>query len=63
MGQHYCQLTSKQKHDILGRGNYASPFFMDNKQNTTEVAKNLNKNPVNLPEELKKLLNEFANSL
>ena len=28
MGQHYCQLTSKQKHDILGRGNYASPFFM-----------------------------------
>ena len=28
MGQHYCQLTSKQKHDILGGGNYASPFFM-----------------------------------
>ena len=58
MGQHYCQLTSKQKHDILGRGNYASPFFMDNKQNMTEVAKNLNKNPVNLPEELKKLLKQ-----
>ena len=31
---------------------------MDNKQNMTEVAKNLNKNPVNLPEELKKLLNQ-----
>ena len=28
MGQHYCQLTSKQKHDILGRGNYASPLLM-----------------------------------
>ena len=31
---------------------------MDNKQNMTEVAKNLNKNPVNLPEELKKLLKQ-----
>jgi len=34
---------------------------MDNKQNMTEVAKNLNKNPVNLPEELKKLLNQNQN--
>jgi hypothetical protein len=31
---------------------------MDNKQNMTEVAKNLNKNPVNLPEELQKLLDQ-----
>lgn len=56
MGQHYCQLTSKQKHDILGRGNYASPFFMSNKKNMTEIAANLG--PVNLPDELKDLLNQ-----
>ena len=36
MGQHYCQLTSKQKHDILGRGNYASPFFMLNDNDNTK---------------------------
>ena len=60
MGQHYCQLTSKQKHDILGRGNYASPFFMS-KHDKNKMAKNmseLSSSPIKLPEELQKLLNQ-----
>ena len=60
MGQHYCQLTSKQKHDILGRGNYASPFFMSkhDKNKMTKNMSELSSSPIKLPEELQKLLNQ-----
>lgn len=45
---------------MIGRGNYASPLFMENNQSMFEAAANLNKNPVNLPNDLKKLLNQLS---